>query len=182
MGAHLRGLGRGQKEPVSDDRLDDRPRTPAGGHRPQKRGDKALGRSRGGLTTKIHLLADEAGLPVAFRITAGQVNDCTQAELLLKGRAAEAVLADRGYDTNAILALIEATGAEAVIPSCRHRRVQREHNRTLYAQRNRIERCFSKLKQLRRFSTRYCKTTEAFRAFTALACAWIRLQLYVDTP
>ncbi len=126
-------------------------------------------------------MADEDGLPVAFHVTAGQVHDCTQAALLLEGRQAEAVLADRGYDTNAILAQIQAAAAEAVIPSCRHRRVQREHNRTLYAHRNRIERCFNRLKQMRRFSTRYCKTIEAFRSFTALACAWIRLQLYVDT-
>ncbi len=140
-----------------------------------------MGRSRGGLTTKIHLLTDEAGLPVDFRITAGQVHDCTQAALLLEGHRAEAVLADRGYDTNAILQQIQASGAEAVIPSCRHRRVQRQHNRALYTQRNRIERCFNRLKQLRRFSTRYCKTTQAFKAFTAIACAWIRLQLYVDT-
>jgi transposase len=95
---------------------------------------------------------------VAFRIIAGQVNDCTQAALLLEGQQAEAVLADRGYDTNTILAQIQAAGAEAVIPSCRHRCVQREHNRKLYAERNRIERCFSRLKQMRRFSTRYCKT------------------------
>jgi transposase len=58
--------------------------------------DKALGRSRGGLTTKIHLLANELGLPVDFLVTGGQVNDCTQAIELLGERRAEWVLADKG--------------------------------------------------------------------------------------
>jgi transposase len=55
------------------------------------------------------------------------------------------------------------------------------YDRALYKQRNLIERCFNRLKQFRRFSTRYCRNIEAFRSCTALACPWIRLQLYVDT-
>ena len=65
--------------------------------------DKALGRSRGGLTTKIHLLANELGLPMDFLVTGGQVNDCTQAIELLRERKAKWVLADKGYDSQAIL-------------------------------------------------------------------------------
>ena len=56
---------------------------------------------------------------------------------------------------------------------------QRAYDRELYKQRNRIERCFNKLKHFRRFATRYCKTIQAFRSFTALACAWLRLKLYL---
>jgi transposase len=140
-----------------------------------------MGRSRGGLSTKIHLLADEAGLPVAFRITAGQAAEYAQAIRLLEGRQAEAVIADKGYDSSEIVAKIESLGAVAVIPSRRHWKQPRSYDRDLYKQRNRIERCFNRLKHFRRFSTRYCRTIEAFRACTALACAWIRLQLYVDT-
>jgi transposase len=68
---------------------------------PQKGGsaDPALGRSRGGLSTKIHLLTDEEGLPLDFRITPGQAAEQPQALPLLEGRLAEAVIADRGYDT-----------------------------------------------------------------------------------
>jgi len=62
-----------------------------------------LGRSRGGLSTKIHLLVDEAGLPVAFRITAGQAAEYAEAILLLEGREAEAVIADKGYDSAEIV-------------------------------------------------------------------------------
>ena len=127
------------------------------------------------------MLADEAGLPVDFRITAGQAAEYAQAISLLEGREAEAVIADKGYDSAEIVAKAESLGAVAVIPPRRHRKQPRSFDRQLYKQRNRIERCFNRLKQFRRFSTRYCRTLEAFRSCTALACAWIRLQLYVDT-
>jgi hypothetical protein len=117
VGAPLRRSGGRQEEPVSDDRLDHRPGTPAGGHGPQKggSGDKALGRSRGGLSTKIHLLADEVGLPVAFRITPGQAAEYAEAICLLEAQRAEAVIADKGYDSAEIVATIEGIGAVAVI-------------------------------------------------------------------
>lgn len=72
--------------------------------------------ARGGLTTKIHMLADAMGRPLRFIITAGQVGDITQAAALLDGQTADAVLADKAYDGNALRALIETMGAEAVIP------------------------------------------------------------------
>jgi transposase len=116
-----------------------------------------------------------------FLITGGQVNDCTQAIELLGQHQAEAVLADKGYDADAIVEHVEAMGAKAVIPSKRNRKIQREYDKDLYKQRNRIECCFSKLKQFRRFATRYEKSKPCFAALVALACTWIRLQLYVDT-
>ena len=116
-----------------------------------------------------------------FLITGGEVNDCTQAIALLGQRKAEAVLADKGYDSDAIVEHVEAMGAKAVIPPKRNRKVQREVDKTLYKQRNRIERCFSKLKCFRRFATRYEKSKNSFKALVALACTWICLQLYVDT-
>ena len=140
-----------------------------------------MGRSRGGLTTKIHLLTNELGLPLDFLVTGGQVNDCTQAIELLGRHKAEAVLADKGYDADAIVEYVEAMGARAVIPPKRNRKVQREYDKALYKQRNRIERCFSKLKQFRRFATRYEKSKACFHALVALACTWIILRLYVDT-
>jgi transposase len=114
-------------------------------------------------------------------ITGGQVNDCTQAVALLGTRKAEAVLADKGYDADAIVEHVEAMGAKVVIPPKRNRKLQREYDKTLYKQRNRIERCFSKLKCFRRFATRYEKSKACFKALVALACAWLHLKLYVDT-
>ena len=110
------------------------------------------------------------------------MNDCTQAIELLGQRQAEAVLADKGYDSDAIVEHIEAMGAKVVIPPKRNRKVQREYDKTLYKQRNRIERCFSKLKHFRRFATRYEKSKTCFQALVALTCSWLILQLYVDTP
>ena len=122
LGAYLRRVGQRQEEPVSDDRLDHRASASAGCGGSQKRGseDPALGRSRGGLSTKIHLLTDEAGLPVDFRITAGQAAEYAQAISLLEGREAEAVIADKGYDSAEIVAKAESLGAIAVIPPRRH--------------------------------------------------------------
>ena len=99
----------------------------------------------------------------------------------MANQKAEAVIADRGYDADAIVAQSGYIGAVAVIPPKCNRKQQRAYDRELYKQRNRIERCFNKLKHFRRFATRYCKTIQAFRSFTALACAWLRLKLYVDT-
>ena len=116
-----------------------------------------------------------------FCVTAGQVNDCTQAITLLGERKVSHVLADKGYDTDAILEHVQSTGAVAVIPPKRNRKQQREYDKTLYKQRNRIERCFARLKHFRRFATRYEKNKSNFHALVALACSWLHLQLYVDT-
>lgn len=116
-----------------------------------------------------------------FLVTGGQVNDCTQAIELLGERKAEWVLADKGYDSQAILNHIEAMGAVAVVPSKTNRKQQRPHDKELYRKRNRIERCFSRLKHFRRFATRYEKLKQNFKALVAIACAWLHLKLYVDT-
>jgi len=118
---------------------------------------------------------------VDFAVTAGQIHDCTQAIGLLAQHKAEAVLADKGYDSHAIVQHIVGMGATAVIPPKRNRKQQREYDKILYKQRNRIERCFSKLKHFRRFATRYEKLKTNFKALVALACSWLHLQLYVDT-
>ena len=123
-----------------------------------------MGRSRGGLTTKIHTLADAQGRPVRFILTAGQAHDVTTVPELLNGREAEAVIADRAYDTNAIRSLIAERGAQAVIPSTRSRSVAIPHDAVAYKLRNRIERFFSKLKHFRRIATRYEKTARNFLA------------------
>jgi transposase len=142
----------------------------------KKRGaDPALGRSRGGLTTKVHLLCHQLGQPVDFVVTAGQAADCTQAVPLLGQRKAEAVLADKGYDADAIVQHIEASGAQPVIPPKANRKVQRPYDKILYKQRNRIERCFSKLKHFRRFATRFEKNKVNFEAVVALACSVLLL-------
>jgi transposase len=128
------------------------------------------------LTTKIHLLCNGLGYPVDFVVTAGQVADCTQAIPLLGGRQPRAVLADKGYDADSILEHIEAADAIPVIPPKANRKMQRPYNKTLYKQRNRIERCFSKLKHFRRIATRFEKNKYNFHSLVALACSMLLLR------
>jgi transposase len=128
------------------------------------------------LTTKIHMLADALGRPLRFRITAGQAHDITAARPLLEGQSADAVLADKAYDSNDLRDRIAQMKAQAVIPSKRNRKVPIPHDSDLYKQRNRIERCFNRLKHFRRFATRYDRRTIHFTGFVHLAAAliWLR--------
>jgi len=128
------------------------------------------------------LLCNQLGAPIDFRLTAGQVHDSTQAQALLGQHRARAVIADKGYDADAIVQHIEAQGAKAVIPPKCNRRLQRKFSQALYRQRNRIERTFARLKHFRRLATRYDKEAVCFCSFVALACSMILLNLYVDTP
>jgi transposase len=129
----------------------------------------------------VHLPANGDGKPIRFRITGGQRRDYAEALPLLEGCQAQAVIADKGYDSDTIVNHIVGMGADCVIPSRRHRRQQRNFNRDLYKRRNLIERCFNRLKQFRRLATRYCKLKIAFKATVALACSWMHLMEYVDT-
>lgn len=122
------------------------------------------------------MVADGLGRPLRFILTAGQVGDVLAAPALLEGFQAQAVLADKAYDSNALRQLIADRGAEAVIPSNRTRKIAIPHDPAIYRHRNRIERCFNKLKHFRRFATRYDRRAIYFMAFIHLAAAmlWMR--------
>jgi transposase len=128
------------------------------------------------LTTKIHMLADALGRPLRFMLTGGQVHDVVAAPAMIEDIAGEALIADKAYDSNAFRAHIAKAGMQAVIPSNRTRKVIIPHDRDLYKVRNRIERCFNKLKHFRRFSTRFDRLAVCFLAFIHLAAAmiWMR--------
>jgi transposase len=114
-----------------------------------------FGASRGGLSTKIHLVTDAQGQPIRFSVTGGQAHDAPQAIPLLTSIKAEGVIGDKGYDSDQILNFIQRQGAIAVIPPKSNRKAPREYDRELYKQRNLIERTFNKLKHWRRIATRY---------------------------
>jgi transposase len=122
------------------------------------------------------MLADALGRPLRLIVTAGQVGDITQAPALLDGQTGDAVLADKAYDSNALRALIADMRAEPVIPSNRSRKVLIPHDAGIYKHRNRIERCFNRLKHFRRFATRYDRRSVHFNGFVHLAAAmvWLR--------
>lgn len=121
------------------------------------------------------MLTDALGRPLKFIVTAGQVGDVTQAPALLEGQTGDAVLADKAYDSNALRAAIAELGAKAVIPSNRTRKITIPHDAVAYKQRNRVERCFNRLKHFRRFATRYERRTLHFIGFICLAAAMLWL-------
>ena len=122
------------------------------------------------------MAADTLGRPIRFIVTAGQSGDALAAPALLEGFRPQAVLADKAYDSNALRQIIAELGAEAVIPSTRTRKVLIAHDIAAYRARNRIERCFGKLKHFRRFATRYDRRVVHFLAFIHIAAAiiWMR--------
>ena len=122
------------------------------------------------------MLADALGRPLRFIITGGQVHDVVTAPALLDGIEGGAVIADKAYDSNALRQLIADAGMIAVIPSTRSRKIAIPHDTELYKERNRIERCFNKLKHFRRFATRFDRRAVHFLAFIHIASAmiWMR--------
>ena len=129
----------------------------------------------GGWSTKIHAAVDALGNPLRIILTVGQRADITQAEALVADYKPGAVLADRGYDADSFLVLLEGTGVEVVIPSKKNRLQERMIDENLYKDRNKVERFFNKLKQYRRVATRYEKTATSFAGFIYLASAMILL-------
>ena len=141
-----------------------------------KQEEQALGRSRGGFSTKIHLLVDALGLPLRLLLTAGQRHDSPQASALLAGFDFERVIADKGYDSDALLALLAHHDAQAVIPPRRSRIEQRDYDKHLYKERHLVECFIGKIKWYRRIFTRYDKLAQRYSAFLYLAFSliWLR--------
>jgi transposase len=121
------------------------------------------------------MACDRQGRPLRLIITPGQANDMPQAERLIDGFQPSHVIADRGYDSGALLNAIQTAGAVAVIPPHPRRRDQRRYDRDIYRERNIIERCFNRLKQFRRFATRYDRRASFFLAFIHIAASTLWL-------
>ena len=139
-----------------------------------KRGafNEAIGRSRGGRTTKIHALTDDHGRPRVLTLTSGITGDVTVAPALIEAVGPfSRLLADKAYDANWLRELIAGQGAEAVIPCNRTRIKLIPYDALAYRQRNLIERMFGRLKDFRRIATRYDKLARNF--FSAVLIAAI---------
>jgi transposase len=96
--------------------------------------------------------------------------DCTQAIALIDGFSAQCLLADRGYDTNALIEAAIAAGMQVVIPPKRNRKQQREYDEYLYRLRHLVENAFLHLKRWRGIATRYAKHTASFVAAIQIRC------------
>ena len=139
-----------------------------------------MGRSRGGLSTKIHAVVNEQGLPLRFVLTEGQAGDAPPANILLQGlQPYQVVLADKAYDTNWIRQMIYDQGATACIPPKSNRKNHFEFDKTLYKQRNLVERFFGRLKKsFRSIATRYDKYSTNFMAMIKIASIRLWCQFY----
>ncbi len=138
-----------------------------------------MGRSRGGLTTKIHAVVDALGRPVRLKLTEGQAHDGRSgADMVGTIGAGQTLLADRGYDSDGLRDRLAARGAVACIRPMPTRKRFPAFDRILYRQRNQIERFFNKLKHFRAVATRYDKRDDNYLASVQLASLRIWLRTY----
>lgn len=138
----------------------------------RKRGAKtqAIGPSRGGQTTKVHALTDTLGRPYAFELTPGNVADVKAAGLLLhRAAGARYLIADKGYDANAIRKSLRQAGKVPVIPGRSNRKRKIVHDKARYRDRHLVENAFCRIKDFRRVATRYDKLARNFLSAVALA-------------
>ena len=130
-----------------------------------------MGRSRGGLTSKLHALVDADGRPLSLRLTGGQVHDACEAEALIEAIPEGAtLLGDKGYDSNAIREAAAVRKVWANIPNRSNRKQHFAFSPWLYKQRNLVERFFNRIKQFRGIATRYDKDPANFLAAIKLIC------------
>ncbi len=142
--------------------------------RPAQKGDfaQAIGRSRGGRTTKLHGLTDAKGRPRVLLLTAGNVSDITVAADPVRAAGPfHRLIADRGYDADHLRNLVKSLNAEAVIPSTASRRRPIPDDNRAYKQRNRVERMRCRLKDWRRVATRYDKLANNYLSAAFIAAA-----------
>lgn len=165
---------------------------------PDEPADHALGRSRGGTTTKLHLICDGTGRPLAMHLTAGQVHESTQLDRLIgtirvlragRGRPRKRlgrIIMDQGYSYPRCRRLLRQRGIRALIPERQDQRAARQRkgraggrpvsfDKPGYAQRNVVERGFARFKQWRRIATRYDKLASSYLAFVTFAAIFMGL-------
>ncbi|TIN77496.1 MAG: IS5 family transposase [Mesorhizobium sp.] len=144
--------------------------------------DHSLGRSRGGLTTKIQALVDAEGRPIRLMLTAGQKRDiASAADMTADLPEGAMLLADKGYDANALRTAIRERRAWANIPPKANRKEPICFSPFLYKARNLVERFFTRPKQFRRVAIRYDKLAENYLAALKLASVRIWLRGYEST-
>jgi transposase len=137
---------------------------------------QALGRSKGGFSTKIHALVDALGLPIKFILTPGQSSEIKQAPALIKDIKDANILGDKAFDCDEFINQIRSQNCTPIIPPRENRTVKREVDYILYKERHLIECFFSKIKHFRRIFSRFDKMAEAYMGFLAFASTiiWLR--------
>jgi len=148
----------------------------ASGYKKGQAEEQGLGRSKGGLSSKIHIITDALGNPLKFIVTPGQRSDITQAQALADGIQSASVLADKGYDCDAFRALLSQQECIPVIPFRINRKGEHIYDKELYKERNIVESFISKIKQFRRIFSRYDKSLRNYMSLLLFAGAlvWLR--------
>ncbi len=148
----------------------------AAGYGKDSRNKEALGRSRGGFSTKIHALVDALGNPLKYLLSPGQRHDITQAPSLSKDLFDTSVIADTAYDVDYYVEDLLCRGCKSVIPPRKNRKHPREYDTHMYAERHTIECFFGKIKHFRRIFSRFDKSAQSYLAFLYIAGAliWFR--------
>ena len=143
--------------------------------------DEALGRSRGGFSTKIHVRSEGRGKPVTFTVTGGQVHDSQPVRLLINRGAIRRwrrgrprlrpakVAGDKAYSSRNIRRALRQRGIVPVIPTKNNERRQPNFDREAYRKRNLVERMINRLKQFRRIATRYEKRASNYLGMICVA-------------
>ncbi|CAE6911036.1 IS5 family transposase ISNeu3 [Paraburkholderia domus] len=124
------------------------------------------------MSTKLHLGVDSRGRPLRLIVIEGQVADISHAAQLVEHLRTGAVIADKGYESDAFVQKIRATRAKVVIPPRPNRKRKRRYDRELYRTRNLVEGFFNRIKHFRRVSTAYDKLADSYLMFASLACAF----------
>ena len=139
---------------------------------------QAMGRSKGGLSTKIHMACDALGYPLGFILTGAERHDCTQARALIGKfiQPGQMCLMDAGYDSDEIRGCVMQQDATAVIAYRKNRVVIPEFDKDVYRERHKVENLFQKIKRYRRIAMRFEKLQLTFAAMVALASilVWIK--------
>lgn len=140
---------------------------------------QAIGKSRAGNTTKLHLAVDSCGLPIEFELTGGETHDCTAAPKLIdKLVVSEVIVADKGYDSEKVRKQIRDKGSMPVIPRKENSLVgNHDMDWCLYKYRHLVENAFARLKHYRAIATRYDKLKRNYESMVAMACAYLWLPL-----
>ena len=140
---------------------------------------EAIGKSRAGNTTKIHMAVDAFGLPIAFEITGGEVHDCKIApEFIERIPFAEFTVADKGYDSEKVRNQIQQKNSVPVIPRKRNSTIGNDDmDWCLYKYRHLVENVFARLKHFRAIATRYDKLKRNYTSMVALACGFLWLPM-----
>jgi transposase len=141
--------------------------------------DQAIGKSRAGNTTKIHMAADSYGLPIDFEITGGEVHDCKSApELIAKLPTADFTIADKGYDSEEVREVIREKSSTPMIPRrCNSTIGNHDMDWCLYKYRHLVENLFARLKHFRAIATRYDKLKRNYKSMLSLACSYLWLPM-----